>query len=84
MRFCDLFTLTANSLGSEPALAPHKRIGAKACVQCDQPQFIVFFPRAIFLQLIFLRKIARPTWRPKNLTEFPFGPNFSKPDLEVL
>ena len=79
MRFCDLFTLTANSLGSEQALAPHKRIGAKAYVQCDQPQFIVFFPRAIFLQ-----KIARPTRRPENLTEFPFAPNFSKPDLEGL
>jgi hypothetical protein len=43
MRCCDLFTLTANSFGSEQALAPHKRIGAKACVQCDQPHFVVFF-----------------------------------------
>jgi hypothetical protein len=79
MRFFDLFTLTANSLETEQALAPHNRIGAKTGVRCAQPQFIVFFPRAIFLQLI-----ARTMRHPKNLTEIPFAPNFSKPDLEVL
>jgi len=79
MRFCHPFTLTANSRDGEQALARHQRFGAKAGVQSDQPQFTVFFSRAIFFQ-----KIARPTRRPQNLTEFPFAPNFSKPDLEVL
>jgi len=79
MRFCHPFTLTANSRDVEQALARRKRIGAKVGVQSDQPQFTVFFSRAIFVQ-----KIARPTRRPQNLTEFPFAPNFSKPDLEVL
>ena len=79
MRFCHPFTLTANSRDGEHALARHQRIGAKAGVQSDQPQFIVFFSRAIFFQ-----KIARPTRHPHNLTEFPFATNFSKPDLEVL
>jgi len=79
MRFCHPFTLTANSRDVEQALARHQRFGAKAGVQSDQPQFTVFFSRAIFFQ-----KIARPTRRPQNLTEFPFAPNFSKPDLEGL
>ena len=79
MRFCHPFTLTANSRDVEQALARRKRIGAKAGVQSDQPQFTVFFSRSIFFQ-----KIARPTRRPQNLTEFPFAPNFSKPDLEGL
>ena len=79
MRFCRLFTLTANSRDGEQALVLHNCIGAKSSVQCDQPHFIVFSSRTIFL-----RQIARPTPCPKNLTEFPFGPNFSKPDLEVL
>ena len=79
MRFLELLTLTANSLDSEQALAHHKRIGANTGVRCVQPQFIVFFPRAIFLG-----QIARATPCPKNLTEFPFAHNFSKPDLEGL
>ena len=79
MRFCHPFTLTANSRDVEQSLARHQRIGAKTGVQSHQPQFTVFFSRAIFVQ-----KIARPTRRPQNLTEFPFAPNFSKPDLEVL
>jgi len=79
MRFCHPFTLTANSRDGEQALARHQRFGAKAGAQSDQPQFTVFFSRAIFFQ-----KIARPTRRPQNLTEFPFAHNFSKPDLEVL
>ena len=79
MRFCHPFTLTANSRDGEQALARHQRFGAKAGAQSDQPQFTVFFSRAIFFQ-----KIARPTRRPQNLTEFPFAPNFSKPDLEGL
>jgi hypothetical protein len=79
MRFCNAFTLTANSLDVEQALARHKCIGAKSSVQYHQPQFIVLFSRATFFQ-----KIARPTRRPENLTEFPFGPKFSKPDLEGL
>jgi hypothetical protein len=79
MRFCHPFTLTANSREVEQALARHKSIEAKASVQYDQTQFIVFFSRAIFFQ-----KIARPTRRPENLTEFPFAHNFSKTDLEVL
>lgn len=82
MRFCYPFTL--NSRDGEQALARHKRIGAKAGVRCDQPDFIVFSPRAIFRRPIFLRQIALPTMCPRNLTEFPFGPNFSKHDLEGL
>jgi hypothetical protein len=76
MRFCHPFTLTANSRDGKQALARHKRIDAKSGVQCDQTP--------VFSPTIFLRQIARPTRCPKNLTEFPFGPNFSKPDLEVL
>jgi len=79
MRFCHPFTLTANSRDGEHALVRRKRIGAKVGVQSDQPQFTVFFSRAIFFQ-----KIARPMRRPQNLTEFPFAPNFSKADLEGL
>jgi hypothetical protein len=79
MRFCHPFTLTANSRDGKQARVPRKRIGAKASVQCDQPQLIVFSPR-----VIVLRQIARPTRCPRKLTEFPFGPNFSKPDLEVI
>jgi hypothetical protein len=45
MRLCHLFTLTANSGDGKQARVPHKRIGAKAGVQCDQPQRIVFSPR---------------------------------------
>ena len=60
MRFCHPFTLTANSRDAEQALARHQRIGAKSGVQCDQPHFIVFFPRAIFPQAI-----ARPTRCPR-------------------
>jgi hypothetical protein len=79
MRFCHAFTLTANSRDGKQARVPRKCVGAKAGVRCDQPQLIGFFPRAIFLQ-----QIARPSRYPKNLTEFPFAHNFSKPDLEVL
>jgi hypothetical protein len=78
MRFCHPFPLTANSRDPQQARVSRKR-GAKAGVQSNQPQFIVFFPRAIFLQ-----QIARPIPCPKNLTEFPFAHNFSKHDLEVL
>jgi hypothetical protein len=77
MRFCHPFALIASSRACKQELARRKRIGAS--VQCGQPQFIVFSPCAIFLQ-----PIARPTRRPRNLTEFPFAHNFSKPDLEGL
>jgi hypothetical protein len=40
--------------------------------------------RTITLRKIALSKIARPTAGPRNLTEFPFGPNFSQLDLEGL
>jgi hypothetical protein len=79
MRFWHPFTLKANSRDVEQALAHHQRIGAKAGVQSDQPQFIVFFSRTIFFP-----KSPPPTRRPQNLTKFPFAPNFSKPDLEGL
>jgi hypothetical protein len=79
MRFCHPFTLIASSRDGKQALARHKRIGAKSSAQCDQPYLIIFSPRTIFL-----RQISRPTPCPKNLTEFPFGPNFSKPDWEGL
>ena len=79
MRFPHSFTPRTNSRNGERRLAPHRRTGAQFSAQCYQPHSIVFSPRTIFL-----RQIARPTRCPKNLTEFPFGPNFSKPDLEVL
>jgi hypothetical protein len=79
MRFCRSFPLTAVSRDGRQVRVPGKRIGAKASVQCDQPQLIVFSPRVIFLE-----QIACPTRHPKNLTEFSFAPNFFKPDLEVL
>jgi hypothetical protein len=82
MRFCHPFTLITSSRDGKQALARHRRIGAKSSDQCDQPPFIVLFPRTIFLQ-----PIARPTKSmprspsrdqqrtacPRNLTEFPFG-----------
>ena len=79
MRFCHPFTLTASSHDAEQALVCHQPIGAKASIQGDQTQFLVVFPRAVFLPTI-----ARPTWCRRNLTEIPFAHNFSKPDLEVL
>jgi hypothetical protein len=79
MRFCHPFILTANARDAEQTLARHQRARAKASVQCDQPPFIVLFPRAIFLQ-----PIVHSTASPRNLTEFLFAHNFSKPDLEVL
>jgi hypothetical protein len=79
MRFCHLLRLTPSSRDGKQGLIPHKRIGAKSSVQCDQSHFIVFSPRTIFLS-----RIVRPPRYPKNLTEFPFAPNFSKPDLEGL
>jgi hypothetical protein len=48
MRFCHPFIPTANARDAEQALARHQRARAKASVQCDQPPFIVLFPRAIF------------------------------------
>ena len=75
MRFCHPFTLTANSRDVEQALARHQRVDPKSRVQ---PHFIVFSPRAIFP-----KQVASPSPSPKNLTEIPFAPNFSKPDLEV-
>lgn len=79
MRFCHPFTLTASPRDSEQTLVRHKRVDPKSSVQRDQPHFVVFF-----LCTIFRRHIARPAPSPKNLTEFPFAHNFSKPDLEVL
>jgi hypothetical protein len=79
MRFCHPFLLTANSRDGEQALVRHKRVDPKSRVQRDQPHFIVLSPRAIFL-----RHIAPPIPSAMNLTEIPFAPNFSKPDLEVL
>ena len=79
MRFCHPFTLTAGSRGGKQASPSDRRIGLKPTVQCDQPHLIVFSARNIFL-----RQIALATPCPKNLTEFPFGPNFSKPDLEGI
>jgi len=75
MRFCRPFTLTAGARGRKQAPPSHPRIG----LQCDQPCSIVFSPCAIFPG-----QTARSTSCPKNLTEFPFAHNFSKPDLEVL
>jgi hypothetical protein len=79
MRFCRLFALRSNPRGAQKALAHHQRIRAKSCVPCDHPHVVVFFPRTIFL-----RHSAPPAAYRKNLTEFPFGPNFSKPDSERL
>jgi hypothetical protein len=79
MRFCHPFSLTVNSRDGEQALLFLARIDFKSSAQRDQPRVIVFSPRTIFLH-----QIARPTRCPRNLTEFAFAPNFSKPDLEVL
>jgi hypothetical protein len=79
MRFCHPSTLTAGSRDAKQASPSHRRIDPKSSVQRDQTHFIVFS-----LRTIFLRQIARPTLSLENLTEFPFGPNFSKPDLEGL
>ena len=79
MRFCHPFTLTADSRDGEQACICHTRIDPKFSVQRDQPHFIVFSPRTILL-----RQIAYPTRCTRDLTEFPFAHNFSKPDLEVL
>jgi hypothetical protein len=79
MRFCHPFLLTANPRDGEQALVRHKRVDPKSRVQRDQPHFIVFSPCTIFP-----KQIASPSPSPKNLTEIPFAPNFSKPDLEVL
>jgi hypothetical protein len=78
MRFCHAFPLTANSHDGKQALACHRRFCPKTSVQYDQPHFIVLSARTILFS-----QIACPTLLPNNLTEFPFGPNFSKPDLEV-
>jgi hypothetical protein len=79
MRFCYPFPPTADSRDGKQAPPFHRRIGLKPTVQCDQPHLIVFSPHAIFPGLI-----ACPTSCPRNLTEFPFGHNFSKPGLGVL
>ena len=79
MRFCHPFPLTANARDGEHALIYRKRVDPKSRAKRDQPQFIVFSPRPIFL-----RHIAPPVRSAVNLTEIPFAPNFSKPDLEVL
>ena len=68
MRFCHPFPLTANSRNGEQALVCHKRVDPKFRVQRDQPHFIVFSPRTIFLKWI-----ARPTPFRENLTEFSFA-----------
>ena len=78
MRFCHPFRLTANCRDGEHALVCHERVDPKSRVQRDQPHSIVFSPRTISPG-----QIARSSPSPKNLTEFPFAHNFSKPDLEV-
>lgn len=79
MRFSHPFSLTANSHDTGRVRPRHERIGGKSSVRCDQAPSNVRFPRAIFLG-----QISRPTPSRKNLTEIPFAPNFSKPDLDVL
>jgi hypothetical protein len=79
MRFCHPFPPTADSRDGQPALVCRKRVDPKSRVQRAQPHFIVFSPRTIFP-----KQIASPSPSPKNLTEFPFAPNFCKPDLEGL
>ena len=79
MRFCYPFTLTASSRDAKDTPNSYKCIRVESGVQSDQPESIVFFPSAIFLQ-----QIARPAQCPENLTEFPVAHNFSKRDLEGL
>ena len=79
MRFCHPFPPSAISRNDELALADHPRIGANSSVQFRQPHFAAFSPH-----IIFLRLIAPPTRHLRNLTEFPFGLNFSKLSLEGL
>ena len=76
MKFSDLYTPGANSPYGEPTLASHKQISAASCFQ---------LPSSVSSSLTTLsRRLASLTRSLKNLTEFPFGPNFSKPDLEVI
>jgi len=77
MRFAHSFTFGASSRNDKRRLASHQRIGAQSGVPCDQPLSSVFSPRAIPLV-----PITRSTQSQRNLTEFPFAANFSKPDLE--
>jgi hypothetical protein len=79
MRFCHPCTPTSDSRDGKQAAPFHRRIDLTPTVQRDQPHLIVFSPHAIFPG-----QIARPTPCPKDLTEFPFAHNFSKPGLEVL
>lgn len=79
MRFCHSFILTTSPRDGEQTLVRHKRVDPKSRVQRDQPHFIVSSPRTIFP-----KQIVSPSPSPNNLTEFPFAPNFSKPDLEGL
>src|SRR6266851_2248789 len=78
MRFCHLPSPGASSLSGKKALASHQRIGATTSgAKCDQPASNVFSPPTTPLE-----QIVDSTHRPRNLTEFPFERNFSKPDLE--
>jgi hypothetical protein len=77
MRFAHSFTFGARSRSAKRRLASHQRIGAQSGVPCDQPLSGVFSPCAILLE-----PIAPSTQGQRNLTEFPFAANFSKPDLE--
>jgi len=76
MPFNGLCTPGSSSPYGERTVASHQQISAASGVQ---------LPSSVSSSLTTLsRQLARWTRSLKNLTEFPFGPNFSKPDLEVI
>lgn len=79
MPFSGIYTPGASSPYGELTLASHKQTSAESGVQPAQA------PSSVSSSLTTLsRQLASLTRSLKNLTEFPFGPNFSKPDLEVI
>jgi hypothetical protein len=76
MPFSGVYSLGASSAYGERTLASHKQISAESGFQL--PSSVSSALTTLFWQFASL------TRSPKNLTEFPFGPNFSKPDLEGI
>jgi len=76
MPFSGIYTLGASSPNGERTLASHQQIRAASGVQL--PSSVSFSLTLLFWQIASLAPSL------KHLTEFPFGRNFSKPDLEGL
>jgi hypothetical protein len=76
MPFSSIYTLGASSPYGERTLASHQQISASSGVQILSSVSSSLTP--LFWQ------IASLTPSLKHLTEFPFGPNFSKPESEGI